>query len=750
MSTTADTPKRPRVAVIGSGIAGLSLAYVLGHPANDFDVTIYEVYDRLGMDSQSILFEGKSYADGTFNDNVGGERHDGGADTPHFTDAAQPTTTAANPSEPRVRIDMPLRVFSPRYYPHLTALFDTTGIEYTPENYQSSFTTQSGDAIFTYRNLLLGNVSLPYINPADLFSKSAVTRDVIKFLATAPLHLRNGRLPVPQGFVTSENVNDDTFLRNINTQPTQQDKVEKEETLLEYLLNEGYSEEFIYLFELPTIASICTCSLQAAAQYPAYIILSYQTRRGGGGVRRVVSGANHVVKVLSQYAKIRCNACVLQINHIPKTTPDGEDQVAILDSQQRTDVYDYVVFATQANQTAKVLRTSICGGTGSNSPTTPVRGGLDNDGTNHNNKNTSPLLQAQLPPATIHPQWPQMHDVLTRIPYESSELVLHGDDNLMPRDPKDWRSVNFVLPDDIEHLKAMSSPTQNAKKATTTPTSTPNNDNNDNNNDNCSLQNLAIQTNTTTPSESSDNSGSSDDDESEQLKNKWLTTISHQPSQHAQRLAMCNAKYVPQSEGMSTIWMNQVQNGINTERRIYQTWNPLSPTHLNNNNNGEEYQIQNLYGRSFFQRPIATFDSVKACSSLWKEFQGAGNIYCVGSFSVGGIPLLELAVVSSLAVAQRLNAKNILKYNNIPTKQSEVDMAQNANNHVVVVKEPFAISTLRKIPVVGSHPYTTYAIDYYQTKTVPNMIIEVVTLTIFYLLTFCGYYQTPQQKKKIE
>lgn len=62
-----------------------------------------------------------------------------------------------------------------------------------------------------------------------------------------------------------------------------------------------------------------------------------------------------------------------------------------------------------------------------------------------------------------------------------------------------------------------------------------------------------------------------------------------------------------EKEGMATIWMNQVQHGISKRTNIFQTWNPI-----------QEPAPQHLIKSSTFERPVVTFDSLRATQKLWE------------------------------------------------------------------------------------------------------------------------------------
>jgi predicted NAD/FAD-binding protein len=93
-----------KIAVIGSGIAGLSAAYLLSRQA-DVCVTLLEKHDRIGMDSHRLDL------------NIGGER---------------------------LRVDVPSRMFNAAHWPELVRLYDRLGLAYQPVDPRQSFSSFIG------------------------------------------------------------------------------------------------------------------------------------------------------------------------------------------------------------------------------------------------------------------------------------------------------------------------------------------------------------------------------------------------------------------------------------------------------------------------------------------------------------------------------------------------------------------------------------------------------------------------------
>ncbi|MDD9892479.1 MAG: FAD-dependent oxidoreductase [Gammaproteobacteria bacterium] len=137
-----------KVAVIGSGIAGLSACWYL---QDKHEVTLFERGSRVGMDAHSVE-----------------------VDTPKGS----------------VYINVPMRVFFEGYYPTLTALYTEAGIPFEPVNYAASFSQLHGDTYFRYNNLRAGPYSLPMLAGKSLLKPQALGlgAELLRFLNDAKRH----------------------------------------------------------------------------------------------------------------------------------------------------------------------------------------------------------------------------------------------------------------------------------------------------------------------------------------------------------------------------------------------------------------------------------------------------------------------------------------------------------------------------------------------------------------------------------
>ena len=258
-----------KIAVVGSGIAGLAAAWLLSHR---HDVTLIERFTTLGMDARSI--------------DLGDQR-----------------------------IDVPLRVFYPGYYPQLSKLYRHTRIDFESVDYGSSFSQLNHDAYFRYGNFVRGEVSVPYVSPG-MFLRSGFTKllsEVVSFFQSEPKRFQRG------------------------------DATGK--TLEAYLAERNYSDAFVNEFLLPAMAGIGTCSYAAASDYPADVVVDYFSRGlFFSGVRRVKAGTRDVVTRLTN------NVSKLILGHQVESIAPAQDGVRIKLEGHEALHFDHVVLATQANQ----------------------------------------------------------------------------------------------------------------------------------------------------------------------------------------------------------------------------------------------------------------------------------------------------------------------------------------------------------------------------------------------------------------
>lgn len=313
-----------KIAVVGSGIAGLSAAWLL---SKDHEVTVFERSARLGMDAHGLDIES---------------------------------------SEGNARIDVPLRVFFGGFYPNLTALYGCLGIESQPINYSASFGMLNEASYFRYDNYKMGSYSLPFfkgkrsINPRSL----RIGWDILRFFRHIPRSLAAG-------------IADDL-------------------TLAAYIGQNNYSRNFAEGFLYPAFAGICTCSHEQIKAYPARVVLEYlNTGLLFSSVSRVTQGTQDVVRRLAK------DIHAIHLNtEVADVTPAANG--VVVGTPAATFMFDHVVLATQANQSARILGEVSCG----------------------------------------------EHEVLNAFTYEKSQVIVHRDSQLAPPGGETrWAPVNFLLTD---------------------------------------------------------------------------------------------------------------------------------------------------------------------------------------------------------------------------------------------------------------------------------------------------------------
>lgn len=352
MTTEAATPIR--IAVVGSGLAGLATAYFLTHNMRGVDVTLYERHASLGMDAESVTVE-----------------HEG----------------------QRQRIDVPMRAFSVAYYPNLVALYKHLRIEFDPQSFSFSFAHKTDDARsgpvpdFLYRGrrnkgprcTRRGSMARPLFWVTTIWSYIVIV--LLAWFHTACGYTSHRR------------------------------------TLGEWCDSIWIAQSFVDELLYPMLSSIMTADFTAVRAMPAREVLEYVAHTFLYRHYRVRGGVSRVVHALTDHLpadRVRVGATITDV--FPVDAHRIGVQYMASDGSKDEAVYDHLVFASQATQTAMMLQWYH----------------------DHMQPSTRALFCAQ--------QLAQ----LRLLCYKKSTVVCHTDTNLLPPDEADWRDLNFVTPTFME------------------------------------------------------------------------------------------------------------------------------------------------------------------------------------------------------------------------------------------------------------------------------------------------------------
>lgn len=268
-----------KIAVLGAGLGGLAVAWLL---AKRHQVVLFERQPRPGFTSQSVSLPG-----------LGGVQ----------------------------RVDVPLRVFYPGYYPTLTRLYEALGVASEPVSYAASFADDRG-LFFRYRNLRWGNRSYGVWAPQDALLGRRAWR-----IGRGLLRLNRRARSAAPGL-------DDM-------------------SVADWAAQQRLPADFIDGFLLPAICTIGTCTREQARAYPAAVVIDYVLRGlTRESVRRARGGADDVqARLLDGIPTLRCNARIARITHL-RADASG---VQLQHDDGAVETFDHVVLATQANQALRLL-----------------------------------------------------------------------------------------------------------------------------------------------------------------------------------------------------------------------------------------------------------------------------------------------------------------------------------------------------------------------------------------------------------
>ncbi len=280
-----------RIAVVGSGVAGLTAAHVASRTA---EVTLYEADDRLG----------------------------GHADTHQVTDVLPDGT------EQVLGIDTGFIVHNPRTYPVLLRMLAELGVATQPSEMSMSISDEQ-----------TGLEWAGALGRRGLFPSRDVLRRprYLAMLVEIPRFHRRAKAVVAHARTPAEpSVTDDVTLRT-------------------FLEQGRFSSYFVRHFMEPLVAAVWSCDPEVALDYPARYLFTFLEHHGMLGVFgspqwRTVTGGSHayVEKVAAGLGDVRLGTKVTSVLE----TADG---VEVTDGNGDVATYDGVVVATHPGQALALL-----------------------------------------------------------------------------------------------------------------------------------------------------------------------------------------------------------------------------------------------------------------------------------------------------------------------------------------------------------------------------------------------------------
>ena len=315
-----------KIAIIGSGISGLTAAYLLNRK---HDVTIFEANDYIGghTHTHKVNIDGKKYS-----------------------------------------VDTGFIVYNERTYPNFIKLLDLLNVERQLSTMGFSVKSISKDYEYAGESL------------NSLFAKRS---NIFRFGFLRMLYemYHFGKKADSSGIGLDASV-----------------------TLGDYLKKEKYSGEFINYFIIPMGAAIWSTPANKVLNMPAYFFIKFFYNHG---MLETINRPNWwVIKNgSSEYIKkiIRGFENKINLSTPVKTVARKNEGIEIqLAKKEETLKFDSVIFATHSDQALEVLE----------NPTDTEK------------------------------------DILSSIPYQKNEVLLHTDSSVLPRRKLSWASWNYQLDSD--------------------------------------------------------------------------------------------------------------------------------------------------------------------------------------------------------------------------------------------------------------------------------------------------------------
>ena len=311
------------IAIIGSGISGLTSAYLLNR---SHEITLFEASDWVGGHTHTVdvTVEGRSYA-----------------------------------------VDTGFIVFNDWTYPNFIRLLEQLGVGFKPT--EMSFSVTDPDSGLEYNG---NNLNSLFAQRRNLLSPGfwGMLRDIQRFNKEALRDLQEERI-------------------DINT------------TLDDYLKAGGYGERFILHYIVPMGAAIWSMSMADMLGFPLQLFVRFFKNHGLLSINNrpqwqvIEGGSSAYIEPLtaSFRERIRLNCAVTRV--------ERDEEGVVIHSAAGIERFDKVVFACHSDQALKLL--------------------------------AAPSDAEQ--------------SILGALPYADNEVVLHTDTRLLPQRKLAWASWNYRL-----------------------------------------------------------------------------------------------------------------------------------------------------------------------------------------------------------------------------------------------------------------------------------------------------------------
>lgn len=261
------------------------------------------------------------------------------------------------------RFDVPFRAFKQNYYPCLIEMYQEAGIEFRPVDYSFSLSERDGSTYFQFATFGLGGNFYPFVSPVCF---------------------KNGE---------SRRIFSDA-IRFYKESATQWSTLKGEQlTISGFLEKFGYSKEFENKYLVPMFATINTCTLKSAKNYPAEAVISYHAQ--GLKFLRFLT-ASHGTRDITTRLSVGAKEVRLKSN--PRKIELNGKKVFV-NFDQGKEEFDRVIVATPANQAIGLLPEEMS----------------------------------------------REKELLASFRYEESEILMHTDSSFMPNKKRHWAPLCFTL-----------------------------------------------------------------------------------------------------------------------------------------------------------------------------------------------------------------------------------------------------------------------------------------------------------------